>query len=119
MYRDSPKGLRKMNYCNEVEGFINYTLSNMRNISGDNIRCSCKSCKNKNILDLDVITIHLLQKKKRFMEKYLCWFAYGEPYVPYETMVERIVGSTFSSRNVYGVADDNNNPYRNMIMDVM
>jgi len=64
MYRDSPKGLRKMNYCNEVEGFINYTLSNMRNISGDNIRCSCKSCKNKNILDLDVITIHLLQKKK-------------------------------------------------------
>ena len=64
MYRDSPKGLRKMNYCNEVEGFINYTLSNMRNISGDNIRCSCKSCKNKNILDLDVITIHFLQKKK-------------------------------------------------------
>jgi hypothetical protein len=53
------------------------------------------------------------------MEKYLYWFAYGEPYVPYETMVERIVGSTFSSRNVYGVADDNNNPYRNMIMDVM
>ena len=65
MYRHSPKGLHKMNYCNEVEGFINYTLSNMRNISGDNIRCSCKSCKNKNILDLDVITIHLLQKKKK------------------------------------------------------
>jgi hypothetical protein len=64
MYRHSPKGLHKMNYCNEVEGFINYTLSNLRNISGDNIRCSCKSCKNKNIIDLDVITIHLLQKKK-------------------------------------------------------
>jgi len=64
MYRDSPRGLRKMNYCNEVESFINHILSNLRNISGDNIRCSCKSCKNKNILDLDVITIHLLQKKK-------------------------------------------------------
>jgi hypothetical protein len=53
-----------MNYCNEVESFINHTLSNLRNISRDNIRCSCKSCKNKNILDLDVIMIHLLQKKK-------------------------------------------------------
>jgi len=53
------------------------------------------------------------------MEKYLCWFAHGEPYVPYETMVERIVGSTFSSRNVHGVVDENNNPYRNMVMDVM
>ena len=47
MYQDSPEGLRKMNYCNEVEGFINYTLSNMRYISGDSIRCSCKRCKNK------------------------------------------------------------------------
>ena len=36
-----------MYYCNGVQGFINYTLSNLRNISGDGIRCPCKRCKNK------------------------------------------------------------------------
>ena len=60
-------------------------------------------------LNPDVITIHLLQK--RLMEKYLCWFAHGEPYVPYETMVERIVRLISSSSNVHGVANDNNNHY--------
>jgi hypothetical protein len=34
-------------------------------------------------------------------------------------MVERMVGSTFSSYNMLGVLDNNNNPYRNMIMDAM
>jgi hypothetical protein len=37
MYRDSPQGLRKMDYHNEVQGFINYALFNLRNISGDDI----------------------------------------------------------------------------------
>jgi len=46
------------------------------------------------------------------MEKYLCWNVYEEPYVPHDTIVERMVGSTFSSSNVYGVVDDNNNLYR-------
>jgi len=45
-----------MNYCNEVQGFINYTLSNSRNISGGGIRGPCKKCKNKNFLDLEVVT---------------------------------------------------------------
>ena len=27
-----------MNYCNEVEGFINYALSNPRNTSGGSVR---------------------------------------------------------------------------------
>ena len=36
-----------MDYCNEVENFINYVLSNPRNISGGDIRCPCKRCKNK------------------------------------------------------------------------
>ena len=57
MYRDSPEGLRRIGYCNGVQGFINYTLSNSRNISGDDIRSPCKSCKN---LDSNVVTIHLL-----------------------------------------------------------
>jgi hypothetical protein len=34
-------------------------------------------------------------------------------------MVERIAGSTSNSSNMYGVVDDNSNPYRNMVMDAM
>jgi hypothetical protein len=70
----------------------------------------------KKILN-NIVTIHLLQKW--FMEKYLCWFAHGEPYVPYKTMIERIIESTSSSSNVDEVVDDNNNPYMNMVMDVI
>jgi len=36
-----------MNYCNRVQSFINYALSNPRNISGGGIRCLCKMCKKK------------------------------------------------------------------------
>ena len=34
-------------------------------------------------------------------------------------MVERMVGLTSSSSNVHGVVDDNSNPYKSMVMDVM
>jgi len=53
------------------------------------------------------------------MEKYLFWFAHRERYVPYETKVKKMVGSTPSSSNVHGVVDDNSNSYRNMVIDVM
>jgi len=46
MYRDSPKGLYKMDYCNGIGSFVNYTLSNPRNTSGGGIRCLCKRCNN-------------------------------------------------------------------------
>ena len=49
-----------IDYYNGVQGFINYTLSNPRNISGGNIRCPCKMCENKKLIDLDVVTIHFL-----------------------------------------------------------
>jgi hypothetical protein len=60
MYQDSPKGLCRMDYYNWVQGFIDYTLSNPTNINGDDIRCSCKRCKNKKFLNLDVVTMHVL-----------------------------------------------------------
>lgn len=85
MFRDLPEGLHRIDYYNRVQGFINYALSNPRNISGGSIRCLCKTCKNKKFLDPDAVMIHLLQK--RFMERYLCWFAHGEPYFPHETMI--------------------------------
>ena len=53
------------------------------------------------------------------MEEYLCRYAYGEPFVSHETMVERMTGSISSASNVYGVETDNSNPYRTIVMDVM
>jgi len=61
--------------------------------------------------------MHLLHE--RFMEEYLCWYAYEEPFVPHETMVERMVGSTSSASNVHGVETNNSNPYRTMVVGVM
>jgi hypothetical protein len=70
--------------------------------------------------DPDIVTIHLTSSiKKRFMEKYLCWFALREPYVPYKTLVEMMFGSTSSFSNVYGVVDYNSNRYRSMVIDAM
>ena len=63
--------------------------------------------------------MHLLYIKKGFLEKYLCLFAHEEPYVPYDTMVEKIIGSTSSSSNVNGIVDGNRNLYRNTVMDTM
>jgi hypothetical protein len=53
------------------------------------------------------------------MERCQCRFAHEKPYVPHETMVEKMVGSTSSSSNVHEVVDDNSNPYRNMVIDAM
>jgi hypothetical protein len=39
------------------------------------------------------------------MKKYLCWYAHEEPYIPHDIMVEMIIGSTSSSRNVHGVVE--------------
>jgi hypothetical protein len=106
-----------MNYCNRVQGFINYALSNLRYISGGSIRYSCKRCKNKKFIDEDVVMMHLLQK--RFMEKYTCWYANEKSYVPHDIMIKRMVESTSSANKVHGVVDDNSNPYRNIIMNAM
>ena len=57
--------------------------------------------------------------KNWFVEKYLCWLLYREPYVPYETMLEKIVGSTSTFSNIYEVIDDNHNRYKSMVMEAM
>jgi hypothetical protein len=65
MYRVSPEGLCMMDYCNGVESFINYTVSNPKNISGGGIRCPCKMCKNKKFFNLDIVMMHLLNKSSK------------------------------------------------------
>jgi hypothetical protein len=76
-----------------------------------------KGVKIKKFLDLDVVTMHLLQK--RFMKKYLCWYAYREPYILHDTIIEMMIESTSNSSNMHEVVDDNSNPYMNMVMDAM
>jgi len=61
-YRDSPQRLRRMDYCNGVQGFINFATSIPRNFTGDGIRCPCRKCENKTYLHPDVVMMHLLQK---------------------------------------------------------
>jgi len=51
-----------MDYCNGVQGFINFATSILRNFSGGSIRCPCRKCKNKKYLHPDVVTMHLLHK---------------------------------------------------------
>jgi len=79
MYRDAPQGLRRMDYCNEVQGFINFATSIPRNFTGGSIRCPCRKCQNKKYLHPDVVMMHLLHKG--FMENYQCWHAHGEVFV--------------------------------------
>jgi len=53
------------------------------------------------------------------MKDYLCWYTHGELFVPNESIVETVVGSTSNASNVHEVVNDNNNPYRNMVMNAM
>jgi hypothetical protein len=106
-----------MDYCKGVQGFINFATSILRNFTDGGIRCPCRKCKNKKFLHQDVVMMHLLIKG--FIEDYLCWYAHRELFVPNESMVERVVGSTSSASNMHEVRNDNNDPYRNMIMDAM
>jgi len=100
-----------INYYNGVEGFVNYTISNPKNISRYSIRFPCKMCKIKKVYISICCYDASFFFKKRFIEKYLCWFAHIELYVLYETMVERMIGSLSNSSNMHEVVDDNSNHY--------
>ena len=115
MYRDSPQGLRRMDYCNGVQGFINFTTSIFRNFTRGGIKCPCRKCQNKKYMHLNVVMMHLLHK--RFMENYKCWYAHGEVIVSKRRMGETVVGLTSNASNVPEATNDNTNPYRNMIID--
>jgi len=49
-------------YCKWLEGFINLSLLNPKNINGGRIRCSCVKCKNKKFHQSDIVMMHLLKK---------------------------------------------------------
>jgi hypothetical protein len=106
-----------MDYCNGVQGFINFATSIPINFTGGGIRCPYRKCENKKYLHPDVVMMYLLHKG--FMENYQCWYAHGEVFGSKRRMEETMVGSTSSASNVHEVANDNTNPYRNMVMDAM
>jgi hypothetical protein len=58
----SPQRLYREDYCKGVESFINFALSNPKNISGGRIRCTCVKCKNKKFHQSDIMIMHLLKK---------------------------------------------------------
>jgi hypothetical protein len=72
--------------------------------------------KNKKFHHKNVVMMHLL--KKGFIEKYLYWFAHGESYVPYKTILEMIIGLISSSSNIHGFMDDNSNPYKIIMINI-
>jgi hypothetical protein len=49
IYRDSPQGFQRMDYCNGIQGFINFVTSIPINFTGGGIRCPCKKCENKKV----------------------------------------------------------------------
>jgi hypothetical protein len=53
------------------------------------------------------------------MKKYMCCYAHEEPYVPHDTMVKRMIWSTFSANNMHGGVHNNRNPYMNIVMNAM
>jgi len=106
-----------MDYCNGVQGFINFSTSIPRNFTGSGIRYPCRKCQNKKYLHPDVVMMHLLHKG--FMKNYRCWCAHREVFVSKKILEEMVVGSTSSASNVHETPNDNTNPYRNMVMDAM
>jgi len=78
---------------------------------------SIQEVSNKKYLHPDVVMMHLLNKG--FIENYQCWYAHGEVYVSERRMEETVVGSISSVSNVHEAANDNTNPYRNIVMDAM
>jgi len=56
---------------------------------------------------------------KGFMENYRFWYAHREVFVSKKRTGERVIESTSSASNVHEAANDNTNPYRNMVMDAM
>ena len=74
-----------ISYCNGIKSFIKNILSNPKllvdavldfHVRGVKIKVSQSRCY-----------YDTSSSKNKFFEKYLCWFAHVESYVPYKIMV--------------------------------
>ena len=92
-----------MNYCNGVRSFINYELFNIKILVKTILNVHVRVVRIK--ITPSKYCFEASSTKKRFIKKYLCLFAHGETYVPYETIIEMIVGLTFSSSIVHELVE--------------
>jgi len=63
MYRDFSKRLYRQDYLKGVESFINFLLSNLKNINDSENRCLCVKCMNKKFYHKNIVMVHLIKKK--------------------------------------------------------
>ena len=117
MYQDSSEGLYRQDYLQGVECFINFILFKPKNINIGEITCSYVKCKNKKFHRKNIVMMYPL--KKEFVKKYMCWYTHREPYVFHGTMLKRAIDSTSNYNNIHGFANDNNNPYKNMMINTI
>jgi hypothetical protein len=74
-------------YCKEIESFINFSLSNSKNISRGWIKYPCVKGKNKKFTPIRCCD-----------DAYLCWYVHAQLCISYKTMLKMIVGWTSNSK---------------------
>jgi hypothetical protein len=97
MYRDLSERFYRQDYLQEVESFTNFVLFKLKNISAGKINIHAWRVKIKSLTIKMLLSCIYL--KKMFIKKYLYRFAQENPYVPHETMLEKMVGSTSNFHN--------------------
>jgi hypothetical protein len=60
-YQETLQWFYRKDYCKKIESFINFSLLNPKNISGDEIRWSYVKCKNKKFHQSNVMMIYFLK----------------------------------------------------------
>nr|XP_009803558.1 PREDICTED: uncharacterized protein LOC104248905 [Nicotiana sylvestris] len=99
------------NFVTGVDSFLLFARSQRNRMSGDNVRCPCKKCRNIIYMDVETVRFHLF--KFRFVENYSIWKYRGE---------KDVTGVTSSSSDLHGgvqPALGYDNPYRQMILDAV
>ena len=127
MYRNSPKWLYRKDYCKGVDGFINFALSNLKNISRGEINIW-------RILVEVKLDVHVKSEKIKSSTNKMLWWCVLLKRVHWKIdvlvcirktlyslrdHVRNIVDSTSSSSNIDEVVHDSSNCYRSLVIDTM
>lgn len=80
------EGFLSRDYCNQLEGFLDFAFSNERSVErkriGDEImfriRCPFSKCRLLYYRERDEVNLHLM--RSGFMPDYTIWWAHGESF---------------------------------------
>ena len=106
-----------MDYCNGVEGFINYVLSIQKILVNAVLDVHVRGVKIKSFSIQMLLQCIIFYKKvcgKIFM--LVCTW---KTVYSFKIMVERMIWSTSSSNNMYKVVYDNSNYFKSIVIDVI